>query len=508
MYLPDIKIIYGYEKLRLNNNILERSKDGIVWKSICVFNLDGQCCNYRIKENGCYCRKHPNGILIDVSTVKIGDATENWVFNILKESLDLLNIQLKGQENSKLDIIYQVKDEVEQGILHYRGIQVKTLKSNKNKTSFSMNDLKKYDNDTLIVGVDVERKYMRLILRSCIKESDSDTFAFNINKISSNIRPYIFLGLEDIFSGSNFQDNLIRLCKNSTIYDHTQFYENELNEHNMMIKLEELCKEKNLNFKINDTSDSSIDCFINNKRIQCKYSNSINTNLYSFGLKHSVNGKKNQPYSENDVDLFIFQHKNEPLFWVIPSSVLSHFGYLKTDTLIGKNSLNLTSLSYNKDDWTKKFSNRFDLIDENYDLSELINLDNFFDKFQHVCKINDIECIRDMSDLNYNNCFINNKTANFIKSTNKSGKNYYFQISRSNIAYHTNNIVPDFFIFRIEDYPDNFYIFPKEILIMKEIIGTGNIKGKSSFLFPIPFDNTNNRKLWCFDYLDKFDLLK
>jgi len=504
IYLPDIKIGYKYEKLRLNNNILERSKDGIIWKKVCNFLFNNeQCYNYITKN--CFCGKHQDGLINTLDRVNIGDMTEKWLFDLIKQSNQLINIQIIGQSNCKLDIIYQVKDEVERGIIHYRGIQVKTLCLSR-ENYFSINDLKKYDKDTLIAGIDKERKCMCLIVKTFI--GDIDVFGFNISNPSLKVKPYIFNGLNDNSLGYNFFNTLIYHCKFSTIYTDDQFNSDNLKERDMLLKLEKKCKENNLSFRINSTSNSSIDCFIDNKTIQCKFSSQIISNLYYFSLNHTIDNKCGQSYTENDVDLFIFQHEKEETFYIIPQNVLIHFGYLKTNLIEGKLALAISPSSYKEDHWTKLFINNFHVINNEYDLSNLINLDNIVDKFQQLCKENNIICNQDMVNLTINNGIANQKKVKFCKSSRIVYKNYEFYIAINNIPYHTkNNNIPDFFIFRIDQYPDDFYIFPKEILIEKEIIGTDDQKGSKKIFLPIPRDESN-RKKWVIPYLNNFDLLK
>ena len=470
--LPDNKNMY--DKVISNNEILERSKDEVVNEKI--------------------------------STTKKGDIIEDWIYNFLLKSDQLINVTNVGRDNGKLDIIFRVKEEVDQGII--RGIQVKQLTKN-NKNSYFISDLKKYDNDTLIVGVSEDRKYMCLIFNTYIRDLDSFSFSINDYK-NKKYKQYIFSGLDDNSLGYTFFDELIKCCKKSTIYNDSQFSENNLKENKMMKELEKKCEGHGLSFKPCDTSDSPIDAFINKKRVQCKYSSEIGFNFYDFSLKHTINNKINQPYSENDVDFFIFKHKKEDSFYIIPQNVLLYFGYLTTEEIEGKIGINLAPSSYQEYHWTKQFINRFDLINNEYDLNKLKNLDNPFDKFQDKCKANNIICNRDMKHLLLNNGFVNDKTFKLFSSKTKikKGKLYQFTTGINTNPYHINNLnIPDFFIFRIEDFPDDFYIIPKNILVEQEIIGFGDKKGKISFRIPEPADITN-KKQWIFKHLNNFDLLK
>ena len=507
--LADVKIKSKYEKRRLNKNVLERSKDGKVWRNICIFNNNGQCYNYSIASCGFFCKSHKDGIINEkINETAKGDIIEDWVYNLLCKSNQLINVENKGQENGKLDIVFQVKDEVKQDII--RGIQVKQL-TKYGENGYYITHLKKYDENTLIVGVSEDKKYMCLFFNSFINGLDS--FCFNISDYKyKKYKKYIFTGLEDDSLGYNFFNKLIEYCKISTIYDDNQFSENILKENKMMKELEEKCKENNLSFESCNTSDSPIDVYINEKKVQCKYSSQIINNLYDFKLKHIIDNIADQPYSKNDVDLFIFKHEKEESFYIIPQKVLLHFDYLTTEKIKGKIRINLAPSLYKEYHWTKQFINRFDLINNEYDLRKIINLNNPFDKFQHLCKSKKIICIRNMTNLSLNNGFIGDKTFKLMISNNPNGSLYRFctciHNGKNRISYHINNDnIPDFFIFRIEKFPEDFYIIPKDILVEQEIIGSEDKKGKIYFGLPEPTDK-DNEKQWVFDYLNNFDLLK
>ena len=266
--LQDIKVKTGYEKLRSNKGVLERSKDGKVWRSICVFNNKGQCHNYSIKSCDCYCGKHKDGIANIISDTQKGDIIEKYVYEQLCKSDQLINVKNTGQENGKLDIIFQVKDEVDKNNNQFRGIQVKQL-TKRRGNNYCISRLKKYNKDTLIVGISEDKKYMCLIFNTYI--GDLDSFSFGIDDYKDKkYRQYIFAGLEDNSLGYTFFNKLIEYSKTSTICDDSQFSKDILKEHEMMLSLKKKCEENNLSFKLCDTADSATDVYINEKRIQCK----------------------------------------------------------------------------------------------------------------------------------------------------------------------------------------------------------------------------------------------
>ena len=84
----------------------------------------------------------------------VGEATEDWVYNIMVDFNTINSVNKIGYNGHKLDIIYKTNNEEE-----YRGVQIKTLQvNNKSKDSFNLEFKKeKYSEDTLIVGTNVKR---------------------------------------------------------------------------------------------------------------------------------------------------------------------------------------------------------------------------------------------------------------------------------------------------------------------------------------------------------------
>ena len=466
-----------------------------IWKKTCCY--EEECYNFTVKDSN-FCKKHENGTYKkEQSTNEIGNIAEKFLYNLLIQSDQLTNVKMIGQENCNLDLIYQVKDEFNKGINIYRGLQVKTLTKNIKQKNYYQAKIGSYDDNTLIIGLDKKFKYICIIFKKNIK---GGSIKINFNKIDNEIIKYVHK-IED----NLFYNELICACKKSTVYNENQYSNDNLKEKYMMEILKHKCLENNIEFKANKISFSPIDCFINKKSIQCKYSSVIKDNSCQFRLNHTVNNKLNVPYSEeNKIDFFIFSYCNV-CFWIIPIQVLIYYGYIKNNSQKGKISI---MLAYNKnlDHWTKKFIvNNFDIIINGFDDNILIDQNDMFFKFQIICKSKEIECFRKMENLSLKYFLVRDKLVQYFESNRKQGFCYMFKFTKVIESY---DIIPDFFVFRIglKEYSNEFYIFPKEVFIEYGIIGTNNKKGYLSIGIPIP-GCVNSKKLWISNYLNNYDVL-
>lgn len=143
-------------------------------------------------------------------------------------------------------------------------------------------------------------------------------------------------------------------------------------------------------------------------------------------------------------------------------------------------------------------------------MDEIINLNDLFDRFQYECQQCDIICIRDMENLSTKQFYIGNELCRYAESKNKKGNYYQFTIGKSNktpFNIDTDTNIPDFFIFRINDYPDNFWIIPKQRLIDEKVIGSSIMNGITDVNFPVP-GSTHFGKIWLNGYLNNYDMLQ
>jgi hypothetical protein len=132
-----------------------------------------------------------------------------------------------------------------------------------------------------------------------------------------------------------------------------------------MNRLKIKCNNEKFKFKINDTHDSKIDCFINNHKIQCKTTSVKSTNkTYKCTILKSGGSGTLIPYSYKDnIDFFVIEivgYNN--FFFIIPINDLIHNGYISTESNKGKRCISIINPTLKSKHWTKQYINRFDLL--------------------------------------------------------------------------------------------------------------------------------------------------
>lgn len=504
----EVKIKSKYTKIKiLNGKNYREYHTSNNWKPCCCFSKE-ECYNFQVNGK-IYCKKHENGIqTVIISQTAVGDLIEDHVFELLKQCPNLTNIKNIGQENCTLDIVYQVKEEISIDINHMRGIQVKKL-IEQSLSKYEVKDINKYDSNTIIVAINLERNIYCIFNNTMI---GVDSFWLNPKNPNPKYREFCFIGTNSRNSyGNTFLDLLNQWSITSTIYSHNCFNSNNLKEKLMTDALKIECQKYNLKCESHSSSDSCIDCIINDTiNCQLKFSDRTHRNMYAFSMFKTINSNVSIPYSESDnIHFFVFSYLNplkECVFYIIPIKVLIYYEYISTSTSSGKHNINLLPLEFKDNHWTKKFINRFDLFTNEFDMNELIDLNDMFDRFQYECKKINIICIRDMDNLSVKHFNIGDKLCKYSESNTKKHNYYDFtiQINSSKPYNIDTDIIPDFFIFRIKVYPNHFWIIPKQKLIDEKIIASNLIKGTTKISFPIP-GNTNKGKAFLNDYLIKYD---
>ena len=455
----------------IDNKIYKLYND-IIYKSCCKFTYqdDKFCTNFDYYND--YCDNHlDNKIQNNISSTEIGDISEKYILDILLKFKELVNVKLIGNRGYKLDIIYQLGEELDRGIIHYRGIQVKTISIiDKNyPEKFYLPVEKEYLNDTLMVGINQEQDKFCLIYYE-YANTNKYSLPLNFNQIEKSDNLFLYTR-DDIDS---FSEQLIKMTKKSTIFDW------KLTESNMLEKIgddeiERQCKIEKLLFEYYNTMNSDIDLIINNKNIQSKSSSRIHEdNIYYFGLHKKINSQIS-PYSEKtEVDFFIFtivQKINEEnifTIYIIPKVVLNYLGYLSSNIYPGKTAITIHTDEYKKYNPFKQFKNRFDLLRR----TDVIKYNEFtycenniLSRFLLELSKNNIEFIRDNSNAQTNCGFIGNNYINLTPGNTRKRKTcirceYPIKKPVNNVRKHYN-----FFIYEENTQIGNFLIIPFDELI-------------------------------------------
>lgn len=414
-----------------------------------------------------------------------------------------------GKENSELDIIYKTRDDEIAGINKFRGIQIKTLSCIGN--GYVLNNLNNYNDNTVIVGVSNDRLLLCVFVKFEIK-SYGDKLYIN-PAIHMEFKNCIFHGVNDKSLGYTFNDLLIDRCKMSTFYDNSNISISNLKEKESVNRIKQVCIENGIIFDEVDNNFSSIDCRINGKNIQCKYSERFSDNAYNFSIVKSKNMLRT-PYDDEDgIDFFIFESAIGE-FYVIPINIMIYFGYIRTKNNKGKEIIRLFPSNIEGFHWTKYFIGAFYLVKDNniFDIMSILDMSNVINIFNYICYLNGIDSNRNMDNLSTKICEIGDKKIKCFESTKIAGLNYIYTI-RSKFPYNILKDVdiPDYFVFylKVTKEVSYFYIFPKQVLIDNKIIGDLQNKGSTDLGLPIPYSSTiRKNKLWTQQYVNNFDIFK
>ena len=289
---------------------------------------------------------------------EIGDETEKFILDLLNSAKKYKSVDRIGNIGGQADIKITHQDNSE------NFIQVKTLTLVDEKINrYNLNIRDKYPDDMLIVGVDKKRKFFVLTFAKNMLEIVS--LSFNYEK--SKYKDIMYKNIEE------FKKDLINKiplsCKENNI---TETVQKEILSIN---RLKIFCKDKNLSYQRNNISGNVIDGYINAYKIQNKYvsypiKNKICYKINSEKHAGSLKGKSyKSPYEKGDFDFMIIEvsgrnnDKEKEIylnnFCIIPSSVLTEKGILKTCDQKGKTGLSICPPDYEKDHWTKKYWNNF-----------------------------------------------------------------------------------------------------------------------------------------------------
>lgn len=291
--------------------------------------------------------------------VKKGDEKECFIRDLFEKNEEVIENIVIGNTGSKFDNIVMLFNENE-----YRGVQVKTISKQKyTKDSWQVNFHSDYSDDTLIIGVNEERTRFCLFFYGDRTSSKTVCINFASDKPEQKC----------IFKSSDlgiFKINLFEMVKKSTIIKNNDLTlylsKSYIKEANMLSRLESECKKRNIIYIKNSTTSSTIDCFLNNKLIQCKFSEHKEYNRYCFTITKNAGTvdsvRKRQPYELGDFEYLICEigHGHINNFYIFPIDILIEKKYIKTTMQNGKHQISI--MPNNTDDWTALYKNRFELL--------------------------------------------------------------------------------------------------------------------------------------------------
>ena len=299
---------------------------------------------------------------------KIGDEAEEYIVNLLTNLSIYKKVEKIGQLSGAADVQVTLQDDK---IVY---IQVKTMSRRDKKSGevYNIHFTRKYPEDLLIIALNNDRTcfastFWRDINVQCL------TLSFTAKR--SQYKNIMFR--ED--RKAEFINRLIGQIPFSTIEN--ALSKNCQKEVECLARLEKFCKINNFTFERNLTNGNTVDCFINNHRIQVKYcsfnQNRIDNVNYNIPLKKAagtLDGKKiSKSYDEDDFDFLIVEvggiksikdgvSFDDPDFYkgnffIISNVDLKEMGVLDSEGKLGKSGISICPPDSPKPHWSKKYWN-------------------------------------------------------------------------------------------------------------------------------------------------------
>lgn len=274
----------------------------------------------------------------DLSSISthIGNMSEMDVIEILRNFDNVENVW-KDCQNSKIDVYYILKGEN-----FTRGLQVKTLSNTRfeGDHSFHMSGLDKYEDSTIIVGINKLFNVGLVYLSSDLYKTKTAHATITNNPKTEFSK--ILLHWDD------FILRLYDVLQHGTIIteeNHKNFMtKSSYLEYESLERFYILCKNFKLDVTRVEDNGSVTDLIVNGFKIQMKFvSNPENGREYRVYLTR----QKSEPYKQGDNDFYIIEIGSKlGEFLILSEEVLISNGLITTADRVGKPKIHVYPYDY------------------------------------------------------------------------------------------------------------------------------------------------------------------
>jgi len=170
------------------------------------YKCDGKDCNYSTNSKT-QLKEHKKGKLHSLTkeekkkfhkkqgskNLETGYTNEKFINNIISSFDNIDNFETIGGTGNKYDVKYKLIDE---DVIRF--LQVKTISKDEVRNSYRMITMNKYENDTLIVGVNPKDNIFCLIFMKDVKNISGISFYPNTSKVDGTIyNKYFYINKEN-----------------------------------------------------------------------------------------------------------------------------------------------------------------------------------------------------------------------------------------------------------------------------------------------------------------------
>jgi hypothetical protein len=275
------------------------------------------------------------------------DASEDWMVELIGARFETERIGHIG--NPKLDILVKINREI-----HRRGLQIKTITQVAGTGRYNARCIQAfsthYPSGTLLATVDDTRKRYQLDFTDDLKFSHVTYTHF--------------------LTQTEFLDKLELLLPSTLIVDDITKYMSPLyvDEYRSIKRLKALCEKLGLSFRYNTTNSDTVDCFINDYPVQCKFSKWNKNGMLTYRIHTNKNTGRfqgravYQPYEITDPFKFLIAEvggtKDEPdkykgNFCIMSKEFLIAHKRLKSDSCPGQKAMCICPPDYQAEHMVK-----------------------------------------------------------------------------------------------------------------------------------------------------------